>query len=190
MSCCLNNGHTSKYFKPTRGIRQGCPVSALLFILVAEILAINLRNNDKINGIQIEDTEFIISQLADDTSLFLENNSSLIAALHLLDQFSTCSGLKLNKNKTEIFYLGNTNHRPNANIDPNLKISTHFKSLGIYFHKEIEEMICRNLEERYKAFKSVLNMWYQRDLSLKGKITVLKSLALSTSLHHICHICT
>ena len=40
-------------------------------------------------------------------------------------------------------------------------------------------MVEINLEERFKKFKNILNMWEQRDLSLKGKITILKSLAMT-----------
>ena len=47
-ACCMNNGHASTNFALSRGIRQGCPVSALLFLLVAEILAIRIRTNEKI----------------------------------------------------------------------------------------------------------------------------------------------
>ena len=50
-SCVGNNGYYSKYFKLTRSIRQGCPISALLFILVAEIIAIKTRTDNKIKGI-------------------------------------------------------------------------------------------------------------------------------------------
>ena len=37
-ACLSNNGWTSKPFEIQRGIRQGCPLSALLFLLVVEIL--------------------------------------------------------------------------------------------------------------------------------------------------------
>ena len=44
-------------------------------------------------------------------------------------------------------------------------------------------MIQRNLEERYTRFRTVLNILSQRDLSLKGKITILKSLAVPQLLY-------
>jgi len=49
-----NKGWKSPFFKSTRGLQQGCPISSLLFIIVAEILATKLRNNTDINGITIK----------------------------------------------------------------------------------------------------------------------------------------
>ena len=43
VACVSNNGYATDFFLLTRGVRQGCPISALLFILVVEIMAINLK---------------------------------------------------------------------------------------------------------------------------------------------------
>ena len=76
-SCVGNNGHYSEYFKLSRSIRQGCPISALLFILVAEMLAIKIRNDDTIKGISINDTNYKVSMMADDTTLIIKDLDSL-----------------------------------------------------------------------------------------------------------------
>ena len=68
-SCVGNNGYFSKFFGINRSIRQGCPISALIFILVAEIIAIKIRKNNEIKGIKSKDTEFKIALMADDTTL-------------------------------------------------------------------------------------------------------------------------
>jgi hypothetical protein len=128
--------------------------------------------------------------LADDTTLFLKNTNSLKIVFKTLDQFQICSGLKLNKTKTQIFYLGNTNHRPDDNIF-GVHVCNHvFKVLGIYFIKDNKEMIYKNLEERFTKFKTVLGIWSSRDLSLKGKITILKSLAIPQLLYTTCVLFT
>ena len=63
-SCVSNNGYISNFFTLSRGIRQGCPISALLFIL-----AINIRCDMNIKGIMVDGKAFKIGQLADDTTL-------------------------------------------------------------------------------------------------------------------------
>ena len=50
--CLKNNGYLSSKITMERGIRQGRPVSALLFIFVVEVLAINIRENKNINGLE------------------------------------------------------------------------------------------------------------------------------------------
>ena len=60
-SCVTNNGHVTKYLKLEGGVRQGCPLSPYLFIIVVEVLALAIRHNNNITGIKIGDQEFKIS---------------------------------------------------------------------------------------------------------------------------------
>ena len=61
-SCVGNNGYYSGYFKITRGTRQGGPISALLFLIVAEIIAIKLRQCNNIKGITINGETYKITR--------------------------------------------------------------------------------------------------------------------------------
>ena len=49
----LNNGFATNWFKPSRGVRQGCPLSSYLFVLGAEILASKIRQNPLVKGIDL-----------------------------------------------------------------------------------------------------------------------------------------
>ena len=71
-SWVTNNGKSSNFFRLERGIRQGCCLSALLFIVVVELLAVGVRTENSIKGIIVDKNEFKISQLADDTTLFTQ----------------------------------------------------------------------------------------------------------------------
>ena len=56
-SCVLNNGWFSNFFRPERGVRQGCPLSPYLFILCVETLASAIRGCEKIKGISVNGIE-------------------------------------------------------------------------------------------------------------------------------------
>ena len=56
-SCILNNGWASNFFEIQRGVRQGCPLSPYLFILLAEVLATAIRKNTNIKGISVNNVE-------------------------------------------------------------------------------------------------------------------------------------
>ena len=106
-SCCLINGHMSEWFLIQRGCRQGDPISSYIFILCAEMLAILIRNNNDIKGITIGNTEYLISQFADDTTLILDGTEqSLKTAINILKFYECISGLKVNIEKTKGVWIG------------------------------------------------------------------------------------
>ena len=111
-ACIMNNGNASTFFKPSRGIRQGCPISANIFLLIVEILAHAIRNNPRIQGIEIDGKVYKVSQYADDTCLFIKNEQSLKTALMTFQMFAKCSGLSINMDKSEAIWIGaSSNYR-------------------------------------------------------------------------------
>jgi len=105
-SCTINNGFASIFFTLERGVRQGCPLSGLLFVIGIEALSIAVNNDQRIKGIKLYDNEVKLSQYADDTTCFLYDETSAKHLLEVIDSFGKASGLKLNKNKTEALWLG------------------------------------------------------------------------------------
>ncbi|KAL9969998.1 hypothetical protein ACROYT_G022296 [Oculina patagonica] len=93
-SSVLNNGFTTKQIFLSRGVRQGCPLSPYLYILVAEILAAKIRHDKTVQGVQLFNKEIKLSQFADDTSLICKNVTSVENALAILDDFGVISGLR------------------------------------------------------------------------------------------------
>ena len=74
----INGGYMTNYFRVSRGVRQGCPLSSLLFILCVEILAQKIRQNPKSTGIELPySCEAKLSQFADDTTLICKETLSL-----------------------------------------------------------------------------------------------------------------
>jgi hypothetical protein len=176
-ACVTNNGHSSEFFNLGRGVRQGCPLSAYLFITVVEMLAHKIRSANNIKGIKIGNTEIKLVQMADDTTAFVEDPNSLENMFKILNMFEQYAGLKLNKTKTEAMWLGKDINNHFTPLD--IKWVKQVHSLGIFFSFDTDSVIQKNFMDRAKEFKQILDLWSQRDLSLIGKITILKSLAFS-----------
>jgi exonuclease III len=182
-SSVSNNGFISESFPLKRGIRQGCPISAFIFILCAELLAIRIKESNNIVGLDIGQFNYKILQFADDTALIVKDVDSLQACMNVLTDFYKSSGLRLNKKKTIVVTLGNGNNDETINQalqNINLNIcNDSFRYLGIWFDKDENTMEFKNFRHRLENMRNLLQIWLQRDLSLKGKVTVLKTLAMS-----------
>jgi hypothetical protein len=185
-SCVMNNGYASKFFPIHRGIRQGCPLSALLFILAVEILSIHLRKNHEVKGVVINKMEIKLTQLADDTTLFLEDKHSLSIALKALQAFYENSGLKLNYSKTEVLPIGIHNDLHKFPV----KVVQKSYSLGIWYFNNVDTIIAENHQIKLAELEKIFNKWKSHKLSLYGKTTVIKTLATSKLLYVISSLST
>jgi len=81
------SGGTSPRFPINRGIKQGCPISTFLFILATEMLSIFNRNSC-IAPLDILGQPVIISQYADDTTIYLKKLTEVPKILQLINTFS------------------------------------------------------------------------------------------------------
>ena len=94
-SCVINNGRSTGYFRLERGTRQGDPLSAYLFILALEVLLIQIRENNDIKGIIINNTNIKLSAYADDTYFLASDVISLQYIFKTCEIFQQFSSLKL-----------------------------------------------------------------------------------------------
>jgi len=174
----LNNGFLTDFFNPSRGIRQGCPLSAYLFLLVVEVMAQAIRKNKYIEGFQLKEKVIKITQLADDTTIMIKNSKSIPPLFELLSKFETLSGLKANIEKTKAFNF--TTRTPGNLKGINLKWEKGpIHLLGMAITDDINIHIEQNIQPKIELMKNTLGIWKQRKLSLKGKITVINALAVS-----------
>jgi hypothetical protein len=177
-----NCGFLSEMFKPSRGIRQGCPLSANIFVIIVEILANAIRQNANIQGIKIGDGEFKISQYADDTCMYAGDLNSLKLIFDILELFTKCSGLKVNREKSEALGIGASSNlrHPELGIKwPNDSI----KCLGIFINSKTDTIIDDNFKPCLEKIENLLELWCLRKLTLKGKILIANTLAISQLLY-------
>ena len=73
-SCVMNGGYSTGYFDIKRGVRQGDPLSPYVFLLVMDILAHKVRQDNSIKGFRFGDYEIkqILYMYADDVTLFVK----------------------------------------------------------------------------------------------------------------------
>ena len=172
----INNGYTSGWFKTSRGLQQGCPVSALLFSLVVEILAIKLRAVSTIEGIKVAGREFRLTQYCDDTTLFVRDLTSASAAVNIIEDFGNISGLQLNMSKSQFMWIGKKRDSEEMICD-HVPVK-QLKILGVIF-SAVRDCTDDNMRPIVSKIEGTLNQWSQRDLTLKGRITIAKSLVVS-----------
>ena len=146
----------------------------------------NGKENNDIKGIIINGNEYKLSQYADDTQLILDGTEkSLKAALDLLKTYYIMSGLKINVDKTRALWIG-------SSCGSSGKLCEEYaldwsqeplKILGVTFSPLVFNIWDLNVQEKLLKVEHILSQWSKRKLSLSGRITIIKSLALSKFVH-------
>ena len=179
----LINGSPEGFFGSTRGIRQGDPLSLLLFVLIMEALSRMMSKTVEeglLSGFQVGalgNGPLCISYLlfVDDTLIFSDANPDHIFHLRLLfTWFEVISGLKINLSKLEMVPMGQVSH-----IDVLANIMgcniTHLPMsyLGLpsgakFKSKQIWDSILEKMERKLAG-------WQRMYLSKGGRVMLIKS---------------
>ena len=163
LSCIKNGGYLSYFFHRERGVRQGCSISPLLFILTIELFARHIRNDDKIKGICIHGFSHPakIKTYADDITLFLRDMIDFREVLAKIKLFSIFSGLYMNKSKSYAMYISDTSQKDT--IKYGIKFVNRLKILGITFSnmQKVHE-ISDNIDPKIEQLKQLCSLWSKR----------------------------
>ena len=167
-----------------RGVRQGCPLSPLLYVLVSEVLSTQIRKCKEIEGFRLPGAgclQFKVSQYADDTTNFLKNECSLCHLLRVVNVYERGSGAKLNTTKSEALWLGRW--WANGASPFGLTWVLKMKILGVYFSNGLVSVESDNWQSKLDKLQSVINLWKQRELSFLGRAMIINVLSTSRFWH-------
>ena len=175
-----NNGHFSKEIRIEKGVHQGGCCSAVYFLVIAEILALSLRENQDIEGVTWQQIRNLLNQFADDMDIFSKSSEkSIKAIMEELDKFRLQSGFTVSYEKTTMYRIGSLRHS-NAemyNISQCTWSNQDIKVLGVTISHE--DILTKNYEGILEKIRKILYAWQNRGLSLIGKVQVVNTLISS-----------
>ncbi|XP_062021441.1 uncharacterized protein LOC133738016 [Rosa rugosa] len=187
----LINGKAKGHFKPSRGLRQGDPISPYIFILCTEPLIRSLNAASTTskhhvgllsspNGVRVSNLLF-----ADDCLIFGRGSPKAARNItRILSRFAACSGQHINSDKSSVYFSSNLNASTKLHIANILGIQ-HRTTIGKYLgvHNIIFWKDPLNAKELLVRISKKLSGWKSSTLSRAGRLTLLKSSASVVPIH-------
>jgi ribonuclease HI/exonuclease III len=187
----LVNGRPAKFFQASRGLRQGCPLSPMLYVLQASVLSYQLHyalHNRALSGIKTAPSvkEVSHTQFADDTLLL--GAATLKTARILkseLDTYKLCSGSEINYHKSTI-YGWHCNPRELLQISRVLEMEAsttwdNFIYLGIPIFKS--SLKVAHWTPLIDKLKSKIQNWGVHWLNKAGKLVLMNAVITSLPIY-------
>ncbi|KAL0555833.1 hypothetical protein IC582_004334 [Cucumis melo] len=172
------NGRPRGKIQPSRGIRQGDPISPFIFVLAMDYISRLLNSvGENIKGVKMNDNLNLTHLLfADDILLFVEDDEHSLQNLkNIINLFQLASGLNINLNKSTISPI-NIDAARTDQIASQWRITTKFfpiNYLGVPLGgKQTTKAFWKNIDEK---ISKKLASWKYSMLSKGGKITLIKS---------------
>uniref|UniRef100_A0A803P924 Reverse transcriptase domain-containing protein n=1 Tax=Cannabis sativa TaxID=3483 RepID=A0A803P924_CANSA len=178
----INSGQKLGPITPTRGIRQGCPLSPYLFIVCAEGFSSLIRHHESsrmLTGCKVARSAPTISHLlfADDSYIYCQASEDEVNhVLSLLQLFEAALGQKVNLHKSSAFFNSNTTTVTRDRIFSMMRI----QEVGVdSMYQGLPSIVGRNknavLGFLKEKMKKRINGWVGKFLSRAGKEVLIKS---------------
>ncbi|KAA3482102.1 reverse transcriptase [Gossypium australe] len=178
----LINCQKGDIFHPSRGLRQGDPLSPFLFLMCGEGLSSLLRKvvqEGHLKGVKASRRGPQISHLlfTDDCILFGEANERGARLFKgILREYGTCSGQQVNFDKSTVFFSANTREEERSLMTRILGVQS---SNNPERYLGLPNMVGRRKKEAFQnlkdIFKQRIDNWSIRHLSQGGKEVFIKA---------------
>ncbi|KAJ4750854.1 RNA-directed DNA polymerase (reverse transcriptase)-related family protein [Rhynchospora pubera] len=180
------NGKGNEFINPTRGLRQGCPMSPYVFIIAMEVLSRMIKgaiSGEMLRGIQVAHTSPVVTHAiyADDLILMGDAREVEVQLLYsLLQTFANASGLHINPYKSKLWFSRNCNQQIVNRIKEMWgveDVNGEEKYLGVMLNEKGD--IRSNGKLLLEKLKAKLSGWKSHMLSHAGRLVLIKSVLMS-----------
>ena len=186
-SACMINGNITRPFDIKKGVRQGCPMSMIFYVIFQEPLYIAITKCKTIIPPSLPSNERKKLGYADGTSIIVKNDEGFINAFKLIDKFQKASNSRLNLKKTKVYGFGDWENRVNWPIK-DLKIEMeYFTTLGITFSCKYDISINKTWQMIVTKIKNRIPMIRDRYFTVYQKSVIVNSL-LSSKIWYAAHV--
>ena len=162
------NGHLSSKIPLQRGVRQGCPLSATLYVIYVHAFISYISKSTDFSGISLPGgKQCKVSAYADDLVLFCKDKYDEDYIFSFFDEVSLATGSTLNKAKTNILHIG---PKPFSSVYQRTDIKIcgirfDFQNNGVLSFQECEAKIDKRIQ-KYKHLP----------LTLHGKVLICNTM--------------
>ena len=184
---CIN-GNFSEPFPINKSVRQGCPLSMLLFIIYQEVFYRMMKKKLSSYALELPNELYILLLgYADDSLMFITCDKALVECLNVIKDYENASGALLNRGKTSILGLSNWKDRIVWPVNGLNVLTNYCKILGIFHSTSYQE----SLELNWKAVESnvnkIIGIFHNRKLTMFQRAVVINSKILA-KLWYLVHI--
>ena len=146
-----------------------------------ELIAIDIRANEDILGITVDEVISMLNQFADDTDVTLQDEVQNVQnTVNAFLRFEKETGLAVNYDKTTLYRMGSLKKsKAKYYTQPHIQWKEEIKVLGVTITEDTEQMIQKNYDPAIIKMKQVFDAWGNRSLSLIGKVMVINTLIAS-----------
>lgn len=188
------NGYFTDAVDQQRGLRQGDPLSPLLFNLAMEPLLLSLLHDDNLIGFP-PSTQPVSPTMprpmkllayADDLCIFLSNQQDFHRAMAHLTAYNQASNAKVNVSKTEVFSLSGARlptwitffRHQGINQWHDASSPTALRYLGFPLAQSSQQTDATS-KGLLDKIRIACNIYSQRQISIRGRVTIANTLILS-----------
>lgn len=186
-SCKVSHqGLMSEPIRVNQGVRQGCILSPLLFLITLDDVMDTVKSSNPQAGIQWKINERLCDiDYADDIALLSHQRQDMAQLLTSLNNAGQRVGLRINMSKTEEMRVNCTNMTPITIDSKPVKRTDKFCYLGSIITEKggTHEDVNYRLSKAKAAFSTLIAIWKDKNLATTTKIRIFKTNVLSVLLY-------